>query len=164
MQTEARFGRTDAIAPRPLAELLQCPPPVVALLNSAAQCLNFDTGETVFRQAGNCRGLYLISAGQFQRRTERIETRLTLGPVRAGDLLELAAALGDHRHTCTLVALTPGSVLMLPIEELDRAFRLYPPLRMQLLEELAREVSRAYVACSAARSSGARRRLGAAAG
>jgi len=148
MQTEARAARSDLVAPRPLAELLVCPPSIGNLLSSSALCLHFGEGDVVFRQCGDCRGLYLIVSGQFQRRTERLEKRLILGHARAGDLIELAAALGDARHTCTLTAITAGSVLMLPIEALNRAFEAYPPLRMQLLEELAREVSRGYQACS----------------
>jgi CRP-like cAMP-binding protein len=57
-----------------------------------------------------------------------------------------------------LVAQTPGSLLLLPIETLSQAFEVYPPLRMQLLEELAREVSRAYNACCLNRTGKARRR------
>jgi CRP-like cAMP-binding protein len=37
---------------------------------------------------------------------------------------------------------------MLPIEALKKVFENYPPLRMRLLEELAREVSRAYISCA----------------
>jgi CRP-like cAMP-binding protein len=102
-----------------------------------------------------------VVSGQFLRRAERLETRLTLGPARAGDLVELAAALGDGHHTYTLVAQTPGSVLLLPIEALSQAFENHPPLRMQLLEELAREVSRAYNACCLNRSGKTRRRTSA---
>ena len=91
------------------------------------------------------------------RRAERLETRLTLGLARAGDLLELAAALGDSHHTYTLTAQTPGSVLLLPIGALNLAFQDYPPLRMRLLEELAREVSRAYDACCMSRTARTRR-------
>ena len=148
----------DAVAPHPLAELLECPPVTGNLLNSSAQCFDFDSGETVFRQFGICRGLYLVISGQFQRKTERLETRLTLSPARAGDLVELAAALGDGHHTYTLTAQTPGAVLLLPMEALNQAFQSYPPLRMQLLEELAREVSRAYNTCGLTRMLTARRR------
>jgi CRP-like cAMP-binding protein len=74
--------------------------------------------------------------------------------------LELAAVLGDGIHTYTLVAQTPGSVLLLPIEALHQAFQSFPPLRMRLLEELAREVSRAYHLCSLSRLTRARRRPG----
>jgi CRP-like cAMP-binding protein len=148
----------DAVAPHPLAELLECPPSTGDLLNRSAQCFDFDAGETVFRQFGACRGLYLIVSGQFQRRTERLDTRLTLGPARAGDLVELAAALGDGRHTYTLTALTSGSVLLLPIEALSQAFQTHPPLRMHLLEELAREVSRAYDAGCLTRTIKSRRK------
>jgi CRP-like cAMP-binding protein len=148
MEPEARSGRKDAVAAHPLAELLECPPATGGLLNGSAQCIDFEAGAIVFRQFGICRGLYVVVSGQFQRRTERLETRLTLSPARAGDLVELAAALGDGRHTYTLSAQTPGSVLLLPMETLNLAFQAYPPLRMQLLEELAREVSRAYnVSC-----------------
>ena len=77
---------------------------------------------------------------------------------RSGDLVELAAALGDRIHTYTLLAQTPGSVLLLPIEALHQAFQSYPPLRMRLLEELAREVSRAYHLCTLTNLSRARRR------
>ena len=35
-------------------------------------------------------------------------------------------------------------ILLLPMAALKRAFEAYPRLRMQLLEELAREVSRGY--------------------
>jgi CRP-like cAMP-binding protein len=77
---------------------------------------------------------------------------------RSGDLVELAAALGDRIHTYTLVAQSPGSVLLLPIDGLHQAFQSYPPLRMRLLEELAREVSRAYHLCSITNLTRARRR------
>jgi CRP-like cAMP-binding protein len=137
----------EAVRAHPVAELLECPPAVGLLLNHAAQCLNFEAGEVVFPQSGICRGLYLIVTGQFLRRTERLETWLTLGPAHAGDLVELAATLGDRHHTYTLAAQTAGSVLMLPIETLTQAFQSFPPLRMRLLEELAREVSRAYNTC-----------------
>jgi CRP-like cAMP-binding protein len=158
MQPEARSRRMDAVAAHPLAELLQCPPATGSLLNGSAQCINFDAGEIVFRQSGVCHGLYVVVSGQFLRRAERLETRLTLGPARTGDLVELAAALGDGHHTYTLVAQTPGSVLLLPMEALNQAFEKYPPLRMQLLEELAREVSRAYNVCCLNRSGKTRRR------
>jgi CRP-like cAMP-binding protein len=148
----------DAVQAHPLADLLACPPETGNLLNGAAQCLDFDSGETVFRQFGLCRGLYVVVSGQFLRKTERLEMRLTLGPARTGDLVELAAVLGDGRHTYSLTAQTRGSVLLLPKEGLDLAFQEYPPLRMQLLEELAREVSRAYYACCLCRTTRARRR------
>lgn len=160
MQPDAISGRMDAVQAHPLAELLECPPATGSLLNGSAQCIDFKAGDTVFRQSAICRGLYVVVSGQFLRRTERLEARLTLGPARTGDLLELAAALGDGHHTYTLTALTDGSVLMLPIEALNRAFQSYPPLRMQLLEELAREVSRAYGACSMSRTAKTRRRSG----
>lgn len=89
-----------------------------------------------------------------------MQARLTLGTVKAGDLVELAAVLGDRHHTYTLTALTSASLLMLPIESLNRAFQAHPPLRMQLLEELAREVSRAYNACRVTRMMVARHRGG----
>jgi CRP-like cAMP-binding protein len=140
-----------------VAELLECPPAIGLLLNRSAQCVSFDAGEVVFRQSEICRGLYLVVSGQFQRRAERMQTRLTLSPARAGDLVELAAALGDGHHTCTLAAQTPSAVLLLPIEALNQAFQSFPPLRMRLLEELAREVSRAYIACCLSRAAKPRR-------
>jgi hypothetical protein len=151
MQREARSRRVEAVQAHPVAELLECPPAVGLLLNRASQCLSFEAGEVVFHQSGICRGLYLVITGQFLRRAERLESRLTLGPARAGELVELAATLGDKHHTCTLAAQTAGSVLMLPVDALNQAFQGYPPLRMRLLEELAREVSRAYYACCLSR-------------
>jgi CRP-like cAMP-binding protein len=150
----------DAVQARPLAELLECPPATGDVLNGSAQCIDFDSGEIVFRQSENCKGLYLVISGQFTRKTERMATRLMLGSTRPGDLVELAAALGDGLHTYTLTALTPGSVLLLPMDALNLAFQDYAPLRMRLLEELAREVSRAYDACCLTRT--ARMRRGAA--
>ncbi|MDE3186481.1 MAG: Crp/Fnr family transcriptional regulator [Acidobacteriota bacterium] len=157
MQPEATSGQSLGAAPHPLAELLACPPETGNLLNASAQCVQLDAGETVFRQTDNCEGLYVVVSGQFVRKAERKQARLTLGSVRVGELVELAAALGDRRHTYTLTALTPASLLMLPIESLNQAFQTHPPLRMQLLEELAREVSRAYNACRAARMARIRR-------
>ena len=144
MQPETRPGRMAAVQSHPLAELLQCPLATVNLLNGAAQCINVDAGQVVFRQSEACRGLYLVISGQFLRRTERLSNRLILGLARAGDLVELAAALGDSPHTHTLSAQTDGAVLLLPLQALNLAFEGYPPLRMRLLEELAREVSRGY--------------------
>ncbi len=147
MQPEARFGRMDAVAAHPLAELLDCPPEAGSLLTNAARCLNFDPGETAFRQNEECKGLYLVVSGQFMRKAERLKTRVTLGPARAGDLVELAASLGNGHHTYTLRAVTSGTLLLLPMGALEQAFEKYPTLRMRLLEELAREVSRAYLTC-----------------
>ena len=157
MQREAKSRHMEAVRAHPVAELLECPPAIGLLLNRSAQCLSFEAGEVVFPQSGICRGLYLVITGQFQRRAERMETRLTLGPARAGDLVELAATLGDRHHTYTLAAQTAGSVLMLPIDALTQAFQSFPPLRMRLLEELAREVSRAYNTCCFSRVARPRR-------
>jgi CRP-like cAMP-binding protein len=148
----------DAVAAHPLAELLECPPEAGNLLNGSAQCINFDVGDVVFRQHEGCKGLYVVVSGLFLRKAERLKTRLTLGPARAGDLVELAAALGDGHHTYTLSAQTPGSLLLLPIDALNKVFHNYPPLRMRLLEELAREVSRAYLSCCLNRAVHIRRR------
>jgi CRP-like cAMP-binding protein len=147
----------EAVRAHPVAELLECPPAVGLLLNRSAQCISFDAGEIVFHQSRVCLGLYLVISGQFLRRAERLQTRLTLGPARAGELVDLAAVLGDGQHTCTLVAQTAGSVLMLPTEALHQAFQSYPPLQMRLLEELAREVSRAYSTCCFCRAAKPRR-------
>jgi CRP-like cAMP-binding protein len=158
MQPEARYGRMAAVQAHPLSELLECPPATGNLLNGAAQCITVNEGETVFRQAGACRGLYLVVSGQFLRRTERLETRLVLGLARTGDLVELAAVLGDGNHTYSLSAQTAGSVLLLPKAALSQAFNAYPQLRMHLLEELAREVSRGYSASCQNRMPMTRRR------
>jgi len=156
MQGEASFRRLEAVQARPVAELLECPPEIALLLNGAAQAISFKAGELVFRQSGICRGLYLLVSGQFIRRTEHIESRLVLPPARVGDLVELAAVLGDGEHGYSLTAQSSGSVLMLPMEALNRAFESFPPLKMRLLEELAREVSRAY--CNLCLSQAVRRR------
>ncbi len=151
-------GRSASVAAHPLAELLECPAETGKLLSGAAQSVAFKPGDAVFRQNEECRGLYVIVSGEFLRKTERLNTRLTLGPAYAGDLLELAAALGVNRHTYTLSALTEGSLLMLPMDALQQAFERHPALRMRLLQELAREVSRAYKTCCMSRATPARRR------
>lgn len=157
MQSEARSKRLVAISTHPLAELLACPPSTSSLLTASARSIGFQPGEVIFNQNGPCLGLHLVISGQLLRRAERLSMRLTLGMARSGDLVELAAALGDRIHTYTLLAQTPGTVLLLPIEALQQAFQSYPPLRMRLLEELAREVSRAYHLCSLTNLTRARR-------
>jgi CRP-like cAMP-binding protein len=157
-QSEARFGRLAAVAAHPLAELLECPQEAGCLLAGASRSIDFDAGEVAFRQQSVCKGLYVVVSGDFVRKAERFEMRVTLGTVRPGDLVELAAALGDSRHTYTLSAVTRGSLLLLPLDALHAAFATYPPLRMRLLEELAREVSRAYISCGLTRVLPARRR------
>ena len=157
MAAEARSRQMEAAAARPVAELLACPPSETALLADSARTIPFDSGAVIFRQGSTCAGLYLVVQGQLQRRTERIDARINLGSARPGDLIELAAALGDRHHTYSLVGQTAGSLLLLPLDTLQQAFESYPPLRMQLLEELAREVSRAYLACTFARCARGRR-------
>jgi CRP-like cAMP-binding protein len=159
MQPEASSVRTSVSA-RPLAELLACPPETSNLLNVSAQQIDFVAGDVIFRQDLLCRGLYVVASGQLVRKADRLDVRLVLGPVRVGELVELAAALGDGRHTFTLIAQSVGSLMLLPIEALNGAFQTYPPLRMHLLEELAREVSRAYQSCCATRMAGLVRRRG----
>jgi len=158
MHSEARLKQMIAVKAHPLAELLECPAATGDLLNRSSRFIEVETGDVIFRQFEMCRGLYLIVSGQFTRKAERLQTRLILGTVRAGDLVELAAAIGSCQHTFTLSALTDGSVMLLPIEALVHAFESYAPLRMRLLEELAREVSRAYNSCSEDRSTRLRRR------
>jgi CRP-like cAMP-binding protein len=134
----------NVVQAHPLAELFQCPAATGNLLSGSAQSIDFKPGEVVFRQFEVCRGLYLVLSGHFLRRAEWLETPLTLGPVRCGDLVELAAVLGDGLHTYTLRVQSPGTAVLLPQEALNLAFHDYPPLRMQLLEELARQVSGSY--------------------
>lgn len=148
MQVNSKPGPDTALAARPLAELLQWPPETGVLLNGAAESVAMQPGDVVFRQDENCKGLYLVLQGEFLRKAERLNCRISLGTGRAGSLVELAAALGSGRHTYTMTALTAGSLLMLPIGILRKAFEHHPPLRMRLLEELAREVSRGYRACA----------------
>lgn len=147
MRTQAMPGRLQAVAARPLAELLACPADTVSLLQAAATPLNVKADEALFCQGTLSRGLYVLIAGRFLRKAERNGVALTLGTARPGDLLELAAALSGEAHTYSLIAQTVGSVLLLPMEALSQAFQNCPRLRMQLLEELAREVSRAYSTC-----------------
>jgi CRP-like cAMP-binding protein len=69
---------------------------------SVSRCIDVDAGEAVFRQNGSCKGLYVVVSGDFVRKAERLQMRVTLGTARPGDLVELAAALGDGHHTYTL--------------------------------------------------------------
>jgi CRP-like cAMP-binding protein len=158
MQPAAIVGGRDANAPHPIAELLACPATVSHMLNASAECIDFSNGDQIFHQNDLCQGLYVVVAGYLLRKATRLDARLTLGPVRAGEVVELASMLGDVRHTYTLVAQSQGALMRLPKEALTRAFQMYPPLRMKLLEELAREVSRAYGMCCATRMAGIRRR------
>lgn len=158
MQPSAISEQRDPAAAHPIAELLACPPAIGNLLNASAECIEFDAGDVIFHQNDICQGLYVIIAGQLLRKAARLDSRLMLGTARAGEVVELAAMLGDVRHTYTLVAQTKGTIMRLPVEALSRAFQSYSPLRMQLLEELAREVSRAYGMCCSTRMAGIRRR------
>jgi len=156
-RADDRLERLAAVAAHPLAELLECPREAENLFAGASTCFDFDAGQVVFRQHAPCKGLYVVVSGDFVRSAERLQMRLTLGSVRPGELVELAAALGDGHHTYTLRSVSSGSLLFLPIEILHRAFESHPPLRMRLLEELAREVSRAYITCCLSRVTPARR-------
>jgi len=144
---DTRFERLVAAAAHPLAELLECPQETGTVLNGATRCIEFEAGAVVFGQHERCKGLYLVVSGDFVRKAERFDMRVTLGSARPGDLVEIAAALSSGQHAYTLSAVTSGSLLLVPIEALQGAFASYPPLRMRLLEELAREVSRAYITC-----------------
>jgi CRP-like cAMP-binding protein len=152
-----RLKRLAAAAAHPLAELLECPQEVHNLLAGASTRVDFEASQVVFRQHAPCKGLYVVVSGEFVRSAERIQTRFSLGLVRPGELVELAAALCDGHHAFTLRAVSGGTILFLPIEDLHRAFHSHPPLLMRLLEELAREVSRAYITCSLSRITPAHR-------
>ena len=159
VQADTQWDRLATVAAHPLAELLECPPEAGILLNGASKNIECASGQVVFGQNDPCKGLYVVVSGDFVRKAERFDMRVTLGSARPGDLVELAAALGDGVHTYTLSAITPGSLLLLPLDALHRAFESYSPLRMRLLEELAREVSRAYITCCLTRVVPARRHL-----
>ena len=133
-----------AVAPRPLTELLACPGPLEQMLGANAERRDYAPGEVVFSQDQECAGLYLLLAGEFSRASQRREKRLNLGILHAGDLVDLASVLGNSRHNYTLTAVSPSATLLFPMNTLQAVFEEYPPLRMHLLEELGREVSRAY--------------------
>ncbi len=145
---------------RPVAELLACPRDVSELLSARARTVPFEHGDIIFRQGDSCAGLYVVADGRLLRRSEQGNVRVMLGVVRPGELVELAAALGEPSHTYSLVGQGTGSLVLLPLDHLNRAFEACPALRMQLLEELAREVSRAYYASCMARDA-LMRRIGA---
>ena len=158
MTPEVHVRPSNAPAAHPLSELLACPPAASNLLTASALNIDFKAGETIFKQEDLSKGLYLVVTGQLVRRCHRRDTWVVLGMARPGDLVELAAVLGDRHHTCSLIGHTPGSLLLLPFDPLQQAFRSYPPLRMRLLAELAREVSRAYRACAVSAESRPARR------
>ena len=147
------------LAPRSLAQLLSCPPAVEAILNRNAETIPFEEGEILFRQGDTCLGLYVVMAGTLARRTVRHDARLPLGDSGPGDLVELAAVLGEGRHGCTLRGISKGLVMRLRLASLLGAFEAYPALRMRLLGELAREVSRGYDAGLLTRQTGLHKRL-----
>jgi CRP-like cAMP-binding protein len=157
VQVQQTDGRYAAVSAHPIAELLECPSETSNLLNGATECIVLQPGSVAFRQGDECRGLYLVVAGEFLRKTERLSTRVTLGSARPGDIVELASALSANCHTYTLTAITEGTLLLLPMGALQAAFEQHPPLRMRLLQELAREVSRAYLTCCLTRIMPARR-------
>lgn len=147
MQRMSRIQQLGAVRAHSVAELLECPAPVGLLLSNSAQCLKYQAGEAVFHRSMSCLGLYLVLSGRLLLQAEWNQTPVTLATASAGELLELAAVLGGGRHLFTLTAQTASSVLLLPMEAISQAFQCYAPLRMRLLEELAREVSRAYYNC-----------------
>src|SRR5208282_6508573 len=95
VSSESRLERLAAVAAHPLAELLDCPQDAGRVLAGASRTVDFDEGEIVFRQHEAAKGLYVVVSGSFARKADRFNLRVTLGMARPGDLLELAAALGD---------------------------------------------------------------------
>lgn len=132
------------VTPRPLTELLACPGPLEQRLGATSERRDYAAGDVLFSQYGECDGLYLLLTGEFCRTAERREKRLKLGLLHAGDLVELGAVLGDGRHNYSLAAASDAAALVFPMSTLLRVFQEYPPLRMHLLEELGREISRVY--------------------
>lgn len=148
MQSLPEFDRTHAAYGNLIVAAMEQTVSMDELFRRSAVSIHFKPGEILFRQHEPCKGLYVLRSGSFLRMAERRESRLNLGQAGSGDLVELAAVLGDGRHTYTLVADTQAAVRLLPNEELEKAFQLHPWLRMQLLEALAREVSSAYNFCA----------------
>ena len=134
----------NTVAPRPLTELLACPGSLEQRLGESSERRDYKAGDLLFSQGGECEGLYLLLAGEFCRSSYRRDKRVNLGILHPGDLVELAAVLGDGGHNYSLQATTDATALLFPMAALREAFREYSPLRMHLLEELGREVSRAY--------------------
>lgn len=128
----------------PVAELLACPPAIGELLGKAVQRRQYASSEILFAQGAPCEGLFLLMEGEFARSALRREKRLALGSVHSGSLVELAAVLGSGVHNYTLSATGTSAALLFPLQVFREALELHPPLRMRLLEELGREVSRVY--------------------
>jgi len=134
----------NSVTPRPLTELLACPGSLEQRLGASSERRDYKAGDLLFSQGAECEGLYLLLAGEFCRSSYRRDKRVNLGILHPGDLVELAAVLGDGGHNYSLQATTDATALLFPMATLRAAFQEYSPLRMHLLEELGREVSRAY--------------------
>jgi CRP-like cAMP-binding protein len=145
-EPQAAMASAQAAA-RPLAEVFACTVATERLLDQSAQTICFASGETIFRQGERSRGLYVVVNGCLARWAMQQGVRVELNCMREGELVELAAVLGDSVHTYTLTAKTDGVLLLLSAGALKRALEADAGLRMRLLEELAREVSRGYGAC-----------------
>jgi len=82
--TEERIERLAAAAAHPLAELLECPEEAGQRLSSVSRCIDVDAGKSVFQQNASCKGLYVVVSGDFVRKAERLQLRVTLGTARPG--------------------------------------------------------------------------------
>jgi CRP-like cAMP-binding protein len=143
LSKDDRAGNS-AVAPRPLTELLACPGSLEQRLGASSERRDYKAGDLIFSQGDRCEGLFLLLAGEFCRSSYRRDKRVNLGILHPGDLVELAAVLGDGGYNFSLQATTDAAALLFPMSVLRAAFQEYSPLRMHLLEELGREVSRAY--------------------
>lgn len=117
---------------------------IVRPLFEGEQVLYVRTGETIFRQAEEARGVYVIHAGEIDLLfSERNQLRL-LRTARAGQVLGLSPVLLHLPHDCTATARTEATLGFIEklklLETLDR----HPDAWLRVLETLSQDVNSSY--------------------
>lgn len=110
-------------------------------LADTARWLSYETGEIVFWDGDEARGIYLLDSGWLKvvksSPSGREQVVKFLGP---GELFNEIGVLANQPNPATAVALEPAGMWLIPREALLDLLRRHPPFARHLIEQLAGRV------------------------
>jgi CRP-like cAMP-binding protein len=123
----------------PRTNILKVSEKLKTTLETAGSIQHYPAAHVLFREDGNCVGVYLVCKGKVRMSVRNLPNLDR--DFAAGSLLGLPATFTGHPYSLTAVTLTESDVLYVPRDEFLELMRQHPDLCREATDILGREVT-----------------------
>jgi CRP-like cAMP-binding protein len=112
------------------------------LLAFASDRLNYDAGETIFRQGDNADSAYVILAGEVEAFMDTSGGKVTLGTLGAQQVVGEVAILSNSPRIATVVAKTPVETLRITKDHFHKLLACCPGTMAEIIRVLGERMAK----------------------